>query len=261
MILFPELALSEDLFDDILEFITKKRRINILVAGVQKEADGKFYNVAKTAYMDHSSNTEDDKNHKSKVLVVEQRKHHQWKLEKSQIKTYSIGNALDLNTNWWENIDVSNRELNFTVFRHGASFTTLICEDLARIDPCQSAIRCIGPNLVFALLMDGPQINGRWPERYALGLSDDPGSSVLSVTSLALINRSNSYHNTTRRCVALWRDIENGTKELELPIGAEGLLITLSPESREEFTLDGRSDNGSAYLWLLTGVAPISLES
>jgi len=70
----------------------------------------------------------------------------------------------------------------FYVFRYGMSMATLICEDLARIDPVQTVIRAIGPNLVIALLMDGPQWQRRWSGRYATVLADDPGSAVLSVT-------------------------------------------------------------------------------
>ena len=109
-----------------------------------------------------------------------------------------------------------------------------------------------GPNLVFALLMDGPQLRDRWPGRYAMTLADDPGSSVLSLTSLGLMRRS-SYLFRSRECVALWRDSQGETNEIEIPAGAHGLLISLSRETHEEFTLDGRGDGGSAYSWTLTG--------
>jgi len=33
----------------------------------------------------------------------------------------------------------------------------LVCEDLARPDPVANIVRAVGPNLVIALLMDGPQ--------------------------------------------------------------------------------------------------------
>ena len=57
------------------------------------------------------------------------------------------------------------------------TWSVLICEDLARQDPAADLIRAVGPNLVIALLMDGPQLNGRWPARYASVLAEDPGSS------------------------------------------------------------------------------------
>ena len=66
----------------------------------------------------------------------------------------------------------------------------LICEDLARQDPVTEVIRAVGPNLVFALLMDGPQLRNRWASRYASVLAEDPGCSVLSLTSLGMSRRS-----------------------------------------------------------------------
>jgi 5-methylcytosine-specific restriction enzyme A len=53
-------------------------------------------------------------------------------------------------------------------------------------------MRSVGPNLVVALLMDGPQLTARWPARYASVLADDPGSSVLTLTSLGMCLRSRS---------------------------------------------------------------------
>ena len=70
-----------------------------------------------------------------------------------------------------------------TTFRRKSIFSALICEDLARSEPCHSAVRSVGPNLVFVLLMDGPQIASRWSARYATSLADDPGSAVLTLTS------------------------------------------------------------------------------
>src|SRR5262249_17681153 len=111
-------------------------------------------------------------------------KHHRWRVEKSQIETYSLGAALDSGRGWWERIDILDRCLDVFVVRGGATVTTLICEDLARSEPCQDLVRAIGPNLVIALLMDGPQLKDRWPARYATVLAEDPGSSVLTVTSM-----------------------------------------------------------------------------
>jgi hypothetical protein len=50
--------------------------------------------------------------------------------------------------------------------------------------PGADVMNAIGPNLVIALLMDGPQREHRWPGRYATVLADDPGSAVLTVTCL-----------------------------------------------------------------------------
>src|SRR5262249_21293110 len=120
----------------------------------------------------------------------EQSKHHRWKLEGSQINRYRLGKVLDPDLYWWEHIDLAPRCVDFRVFRPGASLATLVCEDLARIDPVQTVIRAVGPNLVVALLMDGPQKTSRWAARYATVLADDPGCAVLSLSSLGLLRRS-----------------------------------------------------------------------
>jgi hypothetical protein len=130
-----------------------------------------------------------------------QAKHHRWRLDRNQICRYHLGHQLDPDPamSWWEEIDVGGRSLNFVVFRPGASVCTLICEDLARSEPVQPILRAIGPNLVVALLMDGPQLEKRWPGKYATVLAEDPGSAVLTVSSLGMVQRSSSSHLARRR--------------------------------------------------------------
>ncbi len=57
--------------------------------------------------------------------------------------------------------------------------TAMVGENPARVDPCQELIRSIGPNLIVALLMDGPKLSTRWPARYTTVSAEDPGCSVL----------------------------------------------------------------------------------
>ena len=95
--------------------------------------------------------------------------------------------------------------------------------------PCHSAVRSVGPNLVFVLLMDGPQIASRWSARYATSLADDPGSAVLTLTSRGLIERVNAMgRRSPNNAVALWKDDVNSVSSLNLPRGAAALLLTLS---------------------------------
>ena len=245
-IVLPEMALNETAYNALEQEFLKPEYsgLQALISGVKTDEGNR--NSAFTTYFDES------REGNRGIWRGAQHKHHRWKLDKSQISAYSLGSALSPSRDWWENINVTDRSVHFYVFRRGACFTTLVCEDLARVDPCQTIIRAVGPNLVFALLMDGPQLRDRWPGRYAMTLADDPGSSVLSLTSLGLMRRS-SYLFRSRECVALWRDSQGETNEIEIPAGAHGLLISLSRETHEEFTLDGRGDGGSAYSWTLTG--------
>jgi hypothetical protein len=195
---------------------------------------------------------------RGKMFEWEQYKHHRWRLEKDQICRYQLGSILDPELFWWEAIDVSARELDFWVFRHGASLAVLICEDLARIDPVQSAVRSVGPNLLIALLMDGPQLQKRWPARYATVLADDPGSAVLTLTSVGLIARSNMPELRGEQKIALWKDAGTPARELELPKGAHALLLMISESDEEHFTADGRSDDKNTIRLSLSGTIPIT---
>ncbi|OWK24507.1 hypothetical protein AJ87_21420 [Rhizobium yanglingense] len=97
--------------------------------------------------------------------------------------------------------------------------------------------------------MDGPQIEKRWPARYAATLADDPGTSVLTVTSMGLMDRTNKagkYPKSTQ--VAMWRDETANTKTLALEDGSHSILLTLKPQPIEDQTLDGRA-NDRSWSW------------
>jgi hypothetical protein len=248
-IVFPELALSHRLYRKLVDTLKAEPDIVLIAAGLNTDADGNHTNCAviRITATDAPS------------LVVEdiRPKHHRWRLESSQIASYALGARLDPNRLWWEQLDVLDRNLSVGVIRGETSIATLICEDLARVDPAQEVLRAIGPNIVLALLMDGAQLLTRWPNRYATVLAEDPGSSVLTLTSLGLIKRVNEtgFHQPSR-CIALWRD-DKCVRELNLPAWAQALCLTLSPSRIEEATLDGRSDDWNSIAWRLSGVQPV----
>ena len=182
-----------------------------------------------------------------------QSKHHRWCLNERQVRRYHLGHALQPHVRWWEDIDLGERgkspkthegarAVNFVEARPGAIVCTLICEDLARHEPVHPIVRSIGPNLVIALLMDGPQLAKRWPGQYASVLADDPGSAVLTLTSLGMLRRSVLPGENPSRVIALWKDAAGDAKELMLPEGAHGLVLSCNARRVEELTLDGRSD-------------------
>lgn len=110
--------------------------------------------------------------------------------------------------------------------------------------------------------MDGPQRKDRWPARYATVLADDPGSSVLSVTSLGLIERTNQTGAyTPANQIGLFRDDTGRATEIQLPRGAHAVCLTLQPTVITEHTLDGRPDKGDAQSWRLAGVQPVIASS
>jgi hypothetical protein len=92
---------------------------------------------------------------------------------------------------------------------------------------------------VVAILMDGPQLRDRWPARYAGILSEDPGSAVLTLTSIGMVRRWSAPYRQLSNSVALWSD-ENGPRELELAADATGILLSVRVSSRREAVADGR---------------------
>lgn len=186
-----------------------------------------------------------------------QSKHHRWRLDHDQICRYHIGDRLRPSDLWSEEINIEQRQCVFSVFRPGMSLVALVCEDLARVDPVQTVIRSVGPNLVIALLMDGPQLERRWSGRYATVLADDPGSAVLTLTSLGMIRRSVMPGEDEPRQIALWKGHSGSAKELRLPKRAHALLLTLSVTDTTNFTFDGRSDSGATFGLDLSGVRPV----
>ncbi|HEX5887886.1 MAG TPA: hypothetical protein VFY61_04250, partial [Pyrinomonadaceae bacterium] len=135
-----------------------------------------------------------------------------------------------------------------------------ICEDLARQDPIAELVRAVGPNLVIALLMDGPQLPSRWPARYATVLADDPGSSVLTLTSIGMAELSRPPSVATgSRAIALWKDAKTGQAiTIDLPKDKQGAVLSLSRVFVKEYAADGRDDGGATGYPTLTGVHYVS---
>lgn len=183
-----------------------------------------------------------------------QHKHHRWQIDSAQIQTYHLGSSLHPSKKYWEAIDVKKRTVRFVSVNDWLTMCHLICEDLARHDPVTQVVRSVGPNLVVSLLLDGPQLAARWPGRYASVLADDPGSSVLTVTSLGMSVRSLPAGQAVKRVIALWKDTSSGPKEISLPDGKSAAILTLCSHSQDEVTADGRSDGGMAGSLEFAGV-------
>ncbi len=187
-----------------------------------------------------------------------QHKHHRWQIEKDQITTYGLGGTLQRSKSWWENIEIKDRVLNFFAIGPDLVICPLICEDLARQDPVGEIVRAVGPNLVIALLMDGPQLDHRWSARYATVLADDPGSSVLTVSSLGMVQLSRPRGCKPSRVVASWKDSLGSFVPLELAIDQTAMILNLQFEISEEHSIDGRWDGGVASTPVLCGVHPLN---
>jgi hypothetical protein len=170
----------------------------------------------------------------------EQDKHHRWCLDEQQIRQYHLTRSLHPKKLWWEAIDLRERRLH--IIDVGGRITTapMVCEDLASLDEVADHVRRIGPSLVVAVLLDGPQLTARWPSRYSSIMTDDPGSAVLTLTSFGMAVRSRPPGRKRSRVVAHWNSRPDGPCEIELARGAAGVLLRTAVEESTAWTADGR---------------------
>jgi hypothetical protein len=170
---------------------------------------------------------------------IRQNKHHRWSLDAPQIRQYNLGGALHPDIRWWEAMDVPPRSIQFVQVGEEVTIVSLICEDLAQDDVAQ-IVRAVGPTIVVAVLLDGPQLPSRWGARYASVLADDPGSGVLTLTSLGMAQRARPPGHERSRVIALWKDSASGSREISLDPGAHGVILTLCGERTTRRSADGR---------------------
>ena len=191
---------------------------------------------------------------------------HRWRLDQSQLEAYDLKGVLNPGQDWWEDIDLTSRRVDFSVFRSGSALAAMICEDLARVDPCQELLRAVGPNLVVALLMDAPQLTTRWPARYATILAEDPGCAVLTLTSRALmtlqhLHGKHAAGSDNDRVIALWRDDRNPTpRQIACPAAAHGVWLRVWGSRVTDLSFDGREDD-TAVSWQYGCHKPLVIEN
>lgn len=243
---FPEAALTLEQFEKVSALLDKQTDGALLVAGViEPGAPGL---PAKNRVWIRAAG--------HLGVTIRQGKHHRWRLDAGQVQMYGLGGMLATDHDWWEHMEVGSREINFMAMDGNMTLCCLVCEDLARQDPVVELVRAVGPNLVIALLADAPQLSNRWPNRYATVLADDPGCSVLTMTSLGMAQLAKPPAGKPRsRSIALWKDALRGEAEqIELQDGALGVVLNLRTHNRTEWTADGRTDDGVAAYPQLVGV-------
>lgn len=252
-IVFPELALTEPQYYAAEQIAFESR--SILVCGLRQAgtAPGDWdANLsvlqAAGAVRGAEQAAADPQDPLLSNLRLFQAKHHRWYLDRTQIVNYQLGGRFPVSRGCWEHIDLPRRVLHFVTL-NATTWTVLVCEDLARQDPAADLIRAVGPNLLIALLMDGPQLSGRWPARYASVLAEDPGTSVLTLTSLGMAERSRPIIQSGQRAppsrvIALWRDAVEGEIQIALDPDDDACVLSLEYQLRTEYCADGRSDHG-----------------
>jgi hypothetical protein len=270
-IVLPELALTPQQFLAVEALAVQRRAV--LISGLRRPASPGTYGMpvnscaiqpmGLTAISRDSAGRIDSMRN---LMRREQLKHHRWCLDRGQILQYELGGRLPASRNCWERIFIGPRDINFITMDSWLTMCVLICEDLARQEPVAEVIRAVGPNLVFALLMDGPQLRNRWPSRYASVLAEDPGCSVLSMTSLGMSRRSRPRPESgdtvdKGSTIALWRDAVYGEREIALDTGHDACVLSLVCKSDQEFTIDGRSDREQAHFPVYAGAFSFAVEA
>lgn len=268
MLVFTETAFNEDTYKRLLTALSNRysdktpQRMPVVVAGLAKKVHDLPYNELRVATY-----------FAGKWYQLSQHKHHRWQLNDSQIRQYGLQGRLSTARPLFESSVMDQRRLTFYAPAPWLVLSPLICEDLSRIEPVSELIRGVGPTLVLALLLDGPQLAERWPGRYASVLADDPGTGVLTVTSygMAKISRPNSSSSSSganpknneasgsdEAVVASWKDPTSSFQKLSASKD-QALLITLTAKMAEQFTLDRRGIAGKAAGFRLDGVVPVDM--
>jgi hypothetical protein len=252
-VVLPELALTEEELGDLKSLLAANfahKKVPLIVSGTRSkesvEGEPDTNRVVLSSFF------------AGKWYDLYQDKHHRWKLDSTQLRQYGLKGLFPGKDEWWEAIRVRPRQLAFFSPTGWLTLCPLICEDLARLDPVSPLIRSVGPSLLVAVLLDGPQLQSRWAARYASVLAEDPGTSVLTVSSLGM-SRRGRRSTSTRRTVAMWKDLWSPWKELEVEEDEHGVLLSVRAEMEEEMSLDGRSDLGNAAVFRYQAHWPLRL--
>lgn len=257
-IIFPEYALDWDTYEELFRFICEQHtKLEFFVAGSSQNCDQEEGNFAVSTVF---TKNKDNRENSTFSISTSRSKHHRWRLDESQISTYALASELDPRLQWWENIPLTKREVHVNVFRETSTFAAMICEDLARSDPCHPILRSMAPNLVFVLLMDGPQLPTRWSARHSAAFADEPGSSILTLTSRALIHRSNTtlQDPDPSWSIAFWKDDSGKEVPIKCEPPAHGVVLSLSGYLTKDVSLDGRC-NKKARSWRYHGHQPVTI--
>jgi hypothetical protein len=239
-VVFPELALTQRQYLQVHKIVLS--RSAFLMAGVASAGKTGGGGKSNCVHFDLPLPNEYHSVH------LRQAKHHRWRLDRSQVARYGLKGRLGARKFLWEHVEIEDRCIYFVALRPWLTVSVLICEDLARPDPVGDVVRAVGPNLVVSLLLDGPQLSSRWSARYAAALADDPGCSVLTLTSIGMANLSCPLgkKDPGYRFVALWRDGGGGQAQaIQLPESREGIVLQINVKERKEYTADGRNDYGA----------------
>jgi hypothetical protein len=248
VVALPEMAVDEVEIDE-LEALLHRHGVVNLHAGVRRRSDlpgtppGNWLHSSVNPRLEKGATSSEPT---GQWFHIRQDKHHRWSLDESQIYQYHLGGALHPSVRWWEAMEIPRRAIQFMEVAE-LTLISLVCEDLAEHDDIAQLVRAVGPTVVFAMLLDGPQLTTRWAARYASVLADDPGSAVLTLTSFGMVQRSRPHRRDVSPVIALCKDSASGFREIPLETGAHGVVLTICMDRATRRSADGRwpVDNGT----------------
>jgi hypothetical protein len=250
-VMLPESAVDAGEIDD-LEALLDRHGVGMLTTGVRQRSaesapQGNWVHVGVNPRLEKGGSPPSSTG--ERWFHIRQNKHHRWSLNEKQILQYHLGGALHPNIRWWEKMEIPRRTVHFVEHGDEIAIVSLVCEDLAQIESVAEVIRSVGPSVVFAPLLDGPQISSRWSARYASVLADDPGSAVLTLTSFGMAQRSRPHGRDASPAIALLKDPVRGLREIRLESDAQGVLLTVCGNRTTRRSADGRQpiDNATEY--------------
>jgi len=250
VVAFPESAIDESEIDD-LEALLDRHGVVFLHAGVRQRSTDPSRQPSNWMHVGVNPKFQKGVPPSSDGgggwFHVRQNKHHRWSLDENQIDQYHLGSVLHPHIRWWEAMEIPRRSLQFIEVAE-LTIVSLVCEDLAESDNVADLMRAVGPTVVLAGLLDGPQLTSRWAARYASVLADDPGSAVLTVAPIGMVVRSRPHDHGSSRIVALWKDPDTGVREIALEPGAHGIVLSVFMDRASRRSADGRwpVDNGTS---------------
>ena len=248
VVALPEMAVDEGEIDK-LETLLQRHGVVNLQAGIRRRSDppgtppGNWLHSGENPRLEKGA-TPDEQS--EPWFHIRQKKHHRWSLDESQIYQYHLGGVLHPSVRWWEAMEIPRRAIQFIEVAE-LTLISLVCEDLAEHDDIAQLVRAVGPTVVFAMLLDGPQLTTRWAARYASVLADDPGCAVLTLTSFGMVERSRPHRRDVSPIIALIRDSASGFREIPLETGADGVVLTICMDRATRRSANGRRpvDNGT----------------
>jgi hypothetical protein len=248
VVVLPESAVDEGEIDE-LEALLHRHGVVFVQTGVRRRsalperAPGNWLHIGVNPTLEKGGMPSEPD---APWFHIRQRKHHRWSLDESQIYQYHLGGVLHPSVRWWEAIEVPRRAIQFVEVAE-LTLISVVCEDLAQHDDIAQLVRSVGPTVVFAVLLDGPQLTSRWTARYASVLADDPGSAVLTLTSFGMVQRSRPHGRDVSPIVALVKVPARGFREIPLEAGAHGVVLTVCMDRAARRSADGRRslDNGT----------------